>query len=243
MEILSEKEESLDIIAFLPCRSGSQRVIKKNTRLFAGIENGLVEIKIRQLMESQLISRIVVSTDDQDVITICNKLKKEYNKQLHIDLRPANLASSSTSTDDLIKYVPTIIEHGIILWTHVTSPFIKADLYDNAIALYKENVISGSCDSLMSVTPMQTFIWDSDGPINYDREVEKWPRTQTLPQWFEVNSGMFIINVNLILKLQDRVGKSPYLFSIGHQKAFDIDTESHFGMAEDMWKSIEAKND
>ncbi|MCF6195954.1 MAG: acylneuraminate cytidylyltransferase family protein [Emcibacter sp.] len=239
---MSKTEPSQNVVAFLPCRSGSQRVVKKNTRPFAGINNGLVEIKIHQLMESRFISQIVVSTDDQDIISICNQLKEKYNIKLETDLRPDHLASSSTSTDDLIKYVPEIIKNGIILWTHVTSPFIKADLYDQAIVQYKQNVLSGTYDSLLSVTPMQTFIWDKDGPVNYDRNKEKWPRTQTLPEWFEVNSGMFMIDVNLMLTLNDRVGRSPFLFPIEHQKAFDIDTQSHFDMAENMWKSIEVQD-
>jgi len=239
VETLSNRE----IVAFLPCRSGSERVVKKNTRRFAEFENGLVEIKIRQLMACHQVSRIVVSTDDQEVIDICYDLMKAYDKHLYVDFRPAHLARSSTSTDDLIKYVPTIINQGIILWTHVTSPFIDAELYDNAITVYKENFVSGAYDSLVSVTPMQTFIWDENGPMNYDRQVEKWPRTQTLPQWFEINSGMFIMSADLMLEYQDRIGKTPFLFPIGHQQAFDIDTKSHFEMSENMWKSMQVKSD
>ena len=42
---------------YLPTRKGSERVINKNTKPFAGIEGGLVENKVKQLREDFLVSR------------------------------------------------------------------------------------------------------------------------------------------------------------------------------------------
>lgn len=36
---------------FLPTRKGSERVQNKNTRTFAGIEGGLLKLKLNQLLE------------------------------------------------------------------------------------------------------------------------------------------------------------------------------------------------
>ena len=112
------------ISVFLPCRSGSKRVPKKNTRTFAGREDGLIGIKIEQLSKAKLINRIIVSTDDEVVIECIEKLRVKIDN-LELDRRPKHLALDTTSTDELISYVPDVIKEGHVLWTHVTSPFIK----------------------------------------------------------------------------------------------------------------------
>jgi len=52
------------ITAFLPCRSGSQRVPEKNTKDFAGVKGGILHIKLNQLLKSKRINAIILSTDD-----------------------------------------------------------------------------------------------------------------------------------------------------------------------------------
>ena len=208
---------------------------KKNTRPFAGIEGGLLKIKLEQLIACNAIDSIVLSTNDKDVISIAESMQ---NSKITIDRRPEHLASSSTSTDDLVKYVPTIIHEGAVLWTHVTSPFVDEKIYDKAIEAYKEAIKQGTNDSLMSVTALRTFIWNKDGAINYDREKEKWPRTQTIEPLFEIDSGMFLADVKIYQELQDRIGKKPFLFENSKIDSFDIDWEEDFFIAEAIYNKL-----
>ena len=46
-------------IVFLPCRKGSQRVPNKNTRPFAGVDGGLLRIKLEELLKAKLIDKII----------------------------------------------------------------------------------------------------------------------------------------------------------------------------------------
>lgn len=216
------------VVAFLPCRSGSQRVPQKNTRNFAGVDGGLTKIKLNQLLECSEIDRIVVSTDDEKVADIANKIAQERGREIEVIERPAHLATSETSTDTLIKYVPTIINSGIVLWAHVTSPFVTAEIYKNAVQKYHEVVNDKEHDSLMSVTKIQTFLWDENGPVNYDRNKEKWPRTQTLPEWYEVNSAFFISNIGTYIEMGDRIGRHPYLYELEGVESVDIDWQKDF---------------
>jgi CMP-N-acetylneuraminic acid synthetase len=181
---------NLSVIAFLPCRKGSQRVKHKNIREFAGIKGGLTKIKIKQLVDCEKIDKIFVSTDDEEVIDICKGVLDTSSKEYVIDTRPKELATSETSTDELIQYVSTIIPEGEILWTHVTSPFITSTVYNDAITVYKQLKEKQDYDSLTTVTKHQKFFWNSNGQaINYDRSIEKWPRTQTMDPIYELNSG------------------------------------------------------
>lgn len=211
---------------FLPCRAGSQRIPKKNTKPFAGVQGGLLTVKLRTLLKVRSIDKIVVSTNDPEVMEVARNMNSD---KIQIDIRPDHLATSEASTDDVVKYVATIIEDEDILWTHVTSPFISAASLEKAIALYKNNT---EHDSLMTVNKIQTFLWDDNGPINYDRNIEKWPRTQTLPKVFEINSGFFINSRSNYIKFEDRIGETPYLFITEGNESLDIDWPKDFDLAE-----------
>lgn len=218
-------------IVFLPCRKGSQRVPNKNTRPFAGIEGGLLRIKLEQLLACKKIDKIYLSSDDEVVLNIGREM---HDDRIVIDKRPDYLCQSSTSTDDVVKYVPELIkEDATIIWTHVTSPFLKAETYDDMIETYYKN--EPEYDSLMSVNELRTFIWDKDGAVNYDREVEKWPRTQTLEPWYEINSGVFIADRSIYAQLQDRVGKHPFLYPTSKMESYDIDWPEDFEVAEKLY--------
>ncbi len=220
------------ITVFLPCRKGSQRIKNKNTRPFAEIDGGLTRLKLEQLSKLCGVSEIILSTNDEEIIEIG---KSTNISHLQIDRRPEDLCSNDATTDDLIKYVPTLTKNEHILWTHVTSPFIKTQTYEDAINKYFE-VIKDKYDSLMSVTKLQTFIWDQNGPLNYNREVRKWPFTQSLAPVYEVNSGIFISSHDNYIACDDRIGNKPYLYSLDHREAFDIDWEDDYQMAETMFK-------
>ncbi|MCS5489179.1 cytidylyltransferase domain-containing protein [Algoriphagus limi] len=220
------------ITAFVPCRKGSERVKNKNTRPFAGVIGGLVRIKLEQLIQVRSIDQIVLSTNDEEVKAIGRSLG---HAKIKIVDRPENLATSSASTDDLITYVPSIISAGTVLWTHVTSPFIGAEDYDEMIEAYQKALGEGH-DSLMTVTKWQKFLWNEQGPVNYDRDIEKWPRTQTLQPLYEIDSGAFITDISVYQHLKDRVGQKPKLFLQEQQKSFDIDWEEDFKIAEYYWK-------
>ena len=217
---------------FLPMRAGSERVPKKNTKTFSGIEGGLCKIKLEQLVICDLVEKVLVSTNDPEVLEISNGLN---SKKIKVILRPNELASSSASTDDLIKYAPEIMPDGHILWTHVTSPFISSDIYCQIINTYIKNL--SRFDSLMTVTKIQKFIWNDSEPVNYDRSVEKWPRTQTIETLWEVNSGVFLAPKSIYEKNMDRIGDKPYLFQLSDEIAFDIDWLPDFQIAEALYYS------
>ena len=223
------------VVAFLPCRKNSERVLFKNTRPFANNMDGLLSIKLFQLIRCKEINNIILSTNDNDVIRIANKISKELNHNIIIDDRPEILALSSTSTDDLISYVPNIVDSGVVLWTHVTSPFVNEKIYSKAISSYFKNLQNSNNDSLMSVTKLKKFIWDAQEPKNYLIDLEKWPRTQTLPDWYEVNSAIFIANIQTYINENNRIGKKPFLYELNSIESIDIDEENDFLLAEQIW--------
>lgn len=222
--------ETAPVTAFLPCRKGSERVPRKNIRPFGPAAHGLVEIKLGQLLGCAAIDHVVLSTNDDEIIDFAQGLDAP---RLTIHRRAEHLSSSATSTDDLVGHARDLVGTGHILWTHVTSPFITAALYAEIIAAYRGALAAGY-DSLMTTTPLQAFLWTEDGPLTYDRSIEKWPRTQTIPPVHEINSGAFLAPVDIYSRHHDRIGAHPRLYPLDRLTAFDIDWEADFVIAEQL---------
>lgn len=206
----------------------------KNTRPFSRDGRSLLAIKLEQLVATRQIDELVVSSNDPFVLDFAYDFARNTDKPVRIDERPDHLGSSTTTTDALIEYVPTIIEAGHILWTHVTSPFVDGPLYDRIVDRYHE-VVGEGFDSLMTACRVQTFLFSEDGPVNFDRSVLKWPRTQTLPVWWEVDSAAFLVERSVCLQQRDRIGAKPFLFEMDHERSFDIDTMSQFELGSKLW--------
>ncbi len=220
----------MSISVFLPTRKGSERVKNKNTRKFSKFEGGLLELKLRQLKELS-VDEIILSTNDKESIAVAKNLETEISN-LIIDRRPDNLAASNTSLTDLIKYVPTITNCDNILWTHVTSPMVDSEIYQNSIDEFKSAMNDGF-DSLMSVNEFQNFLWDEELNDLINRKGNlRWPRTQDLKKLFEINSAIFITPRSIYLRNCDRVGKNPYLFKMNKVSSLDVDWEEDFKIAE-----------
>lgn len=228
---------SKQVTFFLPIRKGSQRVKNKNTRPFAGIEGGLVKLKLEQLLESKKIDQIVLSTNDEISIAIAKDLDASESK-IKVIQRPEELCLDSTPLSELIKYVPTIITEGHILWGHATTPFATAEVYDQIVDLYFKKLGEGF-DSLISTMELQNFILNSEAKIiNYEHTDGKWPRTQDLPVLYEVNHAVFMVSRDIYLNNSDRIGSKPYLYTQNKIESFDIDWEEDFLIAEAIYDKL-----
>lgn len=218
------------ITAFVPCRKGSERVPRKNVRPFGPFSLGLVELKLRQLLECSAIDRVVLSTNDDEILDYAEGIGAP---QLVLHKRTEDLSDSITSTDELIRHASGLIGSGHVLWTHVTSPFVGTELYGRIIAAYRKALNDGY-DSLMTTKPIHAFLWTDVAPLNYDRTREKWPRTQTLPVVHEVNSAVFIAPAAIYKQLGDRIGENVCLYPVDKLTAIDIDWEEDFVVAEQL---------
>ncbi|WP_312479660.1 acylneuraminate cytidylyltransferase family protein [Stutzerimonas nitrititolerans] len=218
------------VTCFLPCRAGSQRIVRKNIKPFAGFEHGLIQVKLRQLLAAEQIDNVILSTNDLDILAFAESLNEP---RLRLHQRGEWLASNDTSTDQLVAHALELIPEGHILWTHVTSPFITEKHYDQIIQNYFEQLRNGY-DSLMTTTAIYGFLWQAEQPLNYDRCIEKWPRTQTLRPVHEINSGAFLASSEIYRELDDRIGRRPSLYELDKLVSYDIDWPEDFLIAQCM---------
>lgn len=223
---------------FLPTRKGSERVKNKNTRPFAGIDGGLVENKIKQLLSTNLIDEILFSSNDETCIEVAEKFISD--SRLRIIPRPDELCLSTTNLQDLICYVPTITDADHILWGHVTTPLVNASIYDNAISCYLNKIKEGY-DSLVSVKELKNFLLNKEGHLINNTTNLQWPRTQDLEALYEINHAIFIASRETYIKQKNRLGNNPFLFIMDEIHSKDIDWEDDFVIAEIMFKNLYSK--
>ena len=222
------------IAFFLPTRKGSERVKNKNTRPFAGIEGGLVENKVRQLLDTKRIDEILFSSNDETCMEVADKLK---DSRLRIIPRPEELCLSTTNLQDLICYVPTITDAEHILWGHVTTPLCGADQYDAGIQLYLDKLHEGY-DSLVGVKELKNFLLNKEGKLVNNTTDIPWPRTQDLEPLYEINHTMFLAKREIYVEQKNRIGQKPLLHVMDEMHSFDIDWEEDFTIAEVMYKNV-----
>ena len=219
---------------YLPTRKGSERVINKNTKPFAGIKGGLVENKVKQLLETKLIDEIIFSSNDE----ICMEVAEKYrDSRLKIIERPKELCLSSTNLQDLICYVPTVTDAEHILWGHVTTPLCGADQYDAALKLSFENLDKGY-DSLVGVTELKNFLLNKNGKLINNTTDIPWPRTQDLEALYPINHTMFLAKREVYTEQKNRIGKKPLLHIMDELHSFDIDWPDDFIIAEILYEYV-----
>lgn len=133
----------------IPARGGSKAVPRKNLALLGG--RPLLAYTVEAALASGGLTRVVVSTEDEEIATVARTLGAEVPF-----LRPASLAGDSTPTLDVfIDLVASLERHeqyrpDVLVLLQPTSPFRRAAHIDAAIDL----LAASGADSVVTVVPV-----------------------------------------------------------------------------------------
>lgn len=214
------------IIALVPMKEHSERVPKKNMRDFCG--KPLYHRVVEALLASRYIKELYIDTDSKQI----KEDVQSHFEQIKIIDRPENLRGDLVPMNDIIAYDLSQLKGEHFLQTHSTNPLLTTHTIDHAIETYFENL--NRCESLFSVTRLQTRLYWKDGkPINHNPQ--ELIRTQDLPSVYEENSNLYIFSRAAFQKNKRRTGETPYLFEMDKIEAIDIDEEADFIMAEALY--------
>jgi CMP-N-acetylneuraminic acid synthetase len=209
-------------VAVVPMRHDSERVPGKNYRPLAGIP--LYHHVVRTLAAVPEIDLIVIDTDSDFIINDC----AENFPQVQVLLRPEHLRDGSIAMNDVLLNTLDQVAADIVLQTHSTNPFLKADTVSGALNLFTSP--GREFDSVFSVTRLQARLWDAEHrPVNHDPSVLL--RTQDLAPLFIENSCFFIFTPELLRERGTRIGTCPFMVEMAPLEAVDIDTEEDFSLA------------
>ena len=221
-------ETGASIVALVPMRHHSERVPRKNYRDFAG--RPLYTRILETLLDVKAIDEIVINTDSP---TIIEGIRNNYSSVRIIE-RPEELCGGDTPMNDVLMYDTGIIDADFYLQTHSTNPLLRAETIQDAIERFLEAY--PTYDSLFSVTPVQTRLWDELArPVNHNENILL--RTQDLPLLYEENSCIYLFTREILEERRNRIGRRPILFEIDAEEAIDIDEEIDFTVAEEIFKT------
>jgi pseudaminic acid cytidylyltransferase len=130
------------MIAIIPARSGSKRILNKNRKLFIGIP--IIERVIKNLISSQLFDQIIVSTDDSLIADIAKSAGADVPF-----LRPFELSDDYTDTISVVKH--TLLE------LDIHEDVLVNCVYPTSVFLNKE-IISRVCDTTLENPNTFSFV-------------------------------------------------------------------------------------
>jgi len=202
--------------AIIPVRAGSRRLKNKNISPFNG--TNLLINKICQLKDVPLISRIVVSSDSDEMLEMAK------NENIEIHKRSWEYCDEKTKTfGEVVAHIADSVSGDNIVWATCTSPLVSPDSYQKAINLYEDNVLKLKInDSLITVEPFKRYMWDDNGPLNYRLGINHVP-SQQLPVFYFVTDGILIAERKNMIKWNYFHGTNPYKMELEKIECVDID--------------------
>lgn len=199
---------------FIPIKHVSQRVPRKNFRIFKG------EPLFKHTLLKFVDCEVYVNTDSLEIKNSLNS-DSRFNNVKILD-RKKELQGHEVSVCDLIEdFITTFKIEEPIVQTHVTSPYLKRQTIDKAYSLI------GNHDSVVSCNTHQSRFWRKEDygfcPVNHNPIDMK--QTQDLPKFYEENSTFYIFNSTDFMITKTRVGKNPFFYELKNPENLDIDTE------------------
>jgi CMP-N-acetylneuraminic acid synthetase len=229
---MGEIDEEVSISALVPMRHNSERVSRKNYRDFAG--DPLYSYIIDRLLRVEAIDQVVVDTDSPTIM----KGMEERFPSVRLIERPEDLRGEEVPMNDVLMHDTEVVDADFYLQTHSTNPLLRTETIRQAVCRFLDAYPAR--DSLFSVTPVQTRLWDELArPVNHNPDILL--RTQDLPPLYEENSCIYLFTREILAERRNRIGRRPLLFEIDADEAIDIDEEIDFTIAELMFENREGE--
>src|SRR5512143_754691 len=143
------------LVALVPMRHHSQRVVGKNYRPLAG--KPLFHHIMETLLAVPEIGEVVVDTDS---LPVMEGLRQNFPQVKLID-RPEHLRADDVPMNDILIYDTEQVPADFYLQTHSTNPLLQPETVPRAITSFLADYPAH--DSLFSVTRWQTRLYDQYG--------------------------------------------------------------------------------
>ena len=228
-----------EILALIPARGGSKGIPRKNIRNFAGYP--LIAWSIAAAKQSELVTRIIVSTDDDEIAAVA----REWGAETPF-LRPAELAQDKTTDLPVFEHALEWLEVNedyrpeITIQLRPTSPIRPKGMLDHAIHILLEHDDADCVRGIVPAGQNPFKMWRFDGQnkpmkslLTVDGIAEPYnaPR-QILPPVYWQTGHIDAIRVSTIKKKHSLTGDVIYPLVIDPRYTVDIDNLSDWAKYE-----------
>jgi N-acylneuraminate cytidylyltransferase len=222
-----------EVLAIIPARGGSKSIPRKNIRHLAGYP--LVAYSIASGLAARSISRLIVSTDDEEIAEIC----RHYGAEIPFQ-RPAELAEDTTPDLPVFQHALGWLEEHeqyrpqIVVQLRPPTPLRSDTLIDDAV----EALLScPEADCVRGVgapeqTPYKMWLQGDDGflkPLITYGEAESYnlPR-QYFPDAYWHTGHIDVMRYETLMQKNSMSGDRILPIIIEPLYCIDIDTEDEW---------------
>lgn len=223
-------------VAFIPARSGSRGLPRKNIKMIAG--KPLLAWSIEHANDAQLIDSVYVSTDCQNIANI----SKNYGASVPF-LRPKEISNDTATTESAIDhFCKYLIKNNLyfdnILLIQCTSPVRADGRFDSALREFS----SRNLDSMITVSESHKFFWKNLQNPTSDYDFHSRPRRQDIREVdksFVETGSFYIFKMKKFMETKNRICGKHGLYVTPAEEAFDIDSIVDFSVCESLLRTQE----
>ena len=225
----------MSLIAIVPARGGSKRIPRKNLVPFMGVP--MIERVVRMLVESVLVDRVVVSTDDPEIAVVARSSGAVVPK-----LRAKDLSDDFTMTApvvlDALDWPDTSFGPADeVLVAYPTSIFLDDSLISKLLSRFRVNDVEHVFVAVGLGCPVgrswsrKDEVWTVYNPSTF------FERSQDLPEAFCDSGQGYLSRRSAWEKMASGVVPTSAAVVVDRWAAVDIDTESDFKLAEAVYRA------
>ncbi|MFD2705613.1 acylneuraminate cytidylyltransferase family protein [Salibacterium lacus] len=210
------------ILAIIPARGGSKGVPRKNIRYLA--DKPLIAWTIEEAKKSKYIDRLILSSEDQEIISVASR----YDCEVPF-IRPQTLAEDNTpGINPVIHALNELPGYDVVVLLQPTSPLRTVEDIDGCI----ETLLNSSAPSCVTVTeadksPYWMYrIEDEEVMIPLFRNAASL--RQELPNVYSLNGAVYAADTNWIVEFSQFIKEKTVPYIMPKERSYDIDTEQDF---------------
>ena len=216
-------------LAIIPARGGSKRLPRKNVLPIGG--KPMISWTIEAALQSNLFQKVVVSSDDSEVLSICS----DYD--VAFDERPDGLETDHSTVDEvcleLVRRGEYIQKFDTICCLYPTSPLRRATDIHKVLGL----VIEGVAEQAMSVTTFdlyahQAMFLEDEGILKALRPDIYGLRPNKLPKVVCDNGSIYASTISALIQHSSLVGPNIRGAFMEKSRSVDVDTSDDLLMLE-----------
>ncbi len=220
------------VLAIIPARGGSKGVPRKNIRFLAG--KPLIAWTIEEAKKSKYIDRLILSSEDEEII----KVARQYGCEVPFK-RPIELAQDDTpGIEPVIHAINTLEDkYDYVVLLQPTSPLRTVEDIDGCI----QHCIMTEAPACVSVTeaqqsPYWMYKLDDDMRLNPFVQHQIINRRQDLPKIYALNGAVYIAESGFIIENKSFLTEETAGYIMSGENSVDIDTEMDFAYCEWLFK-------
>jgi YrbI family 3-deoxy-D-manno-octulosonate 8-phosphate phosphatase len=227
----------MSLVALVPARGGSKGIPGKNIRDFAG--RPLLYWVCKAAQDCPEIDAVYVSTDSEEIAAVALGLGLS---KLQVIARAPGTATDTASTESVMLDFAERVPFDHIALLQATSPLLESAQLSRAC----QRVLSGACDSVLSVVPQKRFYWKlgpdgSAAPLNYDPLAR--PRRQDHEGTLVENGAFYVTTRAGLLASRCRLSGRIEVVEMPEESYFEIDEASDWTIAEALLRARSRRAD